>query len=89
MSQSTAIVIAGRLTLTQADTSIIGGDQRLQALTRSLGESLRRTPVASALGRIQTDQAHAAAIGQAQGIAVHHPLNPDLRQLARRWAERP
>ncbi|MNG09894.1 hypothetical protein D3C84_933340 [compost metagenome] len=89
MSQGAPIVVARRLALTQTDAPRIGRDQRLQTLTRRLGEGFRRTPVARPLWCIQADQAHAAAIGQAQGVTVHHPLDLGLRQLAWRRAQRP
>ena len=89
MRQGTPVVIARLGADTQTDTPGIGRHQRLQAALRRLGERLGRTPVPRPLGGIDADQAHAAAVRQAQGVAVHHLGHAQRLQLGLQRAEGP
>lgn len=87
MRQGAAIVIARLGANTQTHATIIGRHQRLQAPGRCLGEGLGGAPVARPFRRVDADQPDAAAIDQAQGIAIHHLGHALRRQIVDQRAE--
>ncbi|OWK44932.1 hypothetical protein PSOLE_23570 [Pseudomonas oleovorans subsp. oleovorans] len=81
MGQGTAVTILALLAVEQADTPIAGIDQCLQATSGLHGEGLIATALAPQLRCVDADQANAAPIGQAHGVAIDHLAHGNLSQI--------
>ncbi|MNN36528.1 hypothetical protein D3C81_1504280 [compost metagenome] len=88
MCQRAAVFVSGLGARHQPDTPVAGLDQRLQAPPGGLGIGLAGAPIAADFRGIDADQAHAAAIDQTQGIAIHHLAYCHLLRLLRQRAVR-
>lgn len=80
MRQAAAVAITRLRARLQVDAPGAGGDQPFEVAHRLHREGLGGTPAAGRFRRVEADQPHAAAIGQAQGVAIDHPLHPRLAQ---------
>ncbi|MNE11787.1 hypothetical protein D3C80_1045590 [compost metagenome] len=86
MRQAASVVIARLLAGHQPDLPTTGRDQLLEVMRGHLGKGLGRLPGTGLLRCIDPDQAHAAPVRQAQGVAIHHPGHLCLAQRAGRPA---
>ncbi|MNN81599.1 hypothetical protein D3C81_1984430 [compost metagenome] len=82
MRQRAAVFVLGLDARLQPDTPVAGLDQGLQTLPGGLGIGLAGAPVTADFRGIDADQSHAAAIDQAQGIAIDHLAHRHLLRAA-------
>lgn len=84
MGQGTSVAIFRLGADLQPDAPATSPDPRLQFSPRQHGEGFLCPPATAELRRVQPDQPNAAPVGQAQGVAIHHPRHLDLWQGAGR-----
>ncbi|MNP32341.1 hypothetical protein D3C76_1255170 [compost metagenome] len=82
MSQGAAVMVLAFFARQQTNLTVASRYQGFESLARDHSERFVGTAILAQFRRIQADHAHTAAIAQAQGVAVHHPLHRDRRQAA-------
>src|SRR5690606_10969780 len=81
MGQCAAVAVLALLAVEQTDTTIAGIHQRLQTAPGLHRIGLITAPFSPQFGRVDADQANAASVDQAYGIAVNHLTHSDLGKI--------